>query len=429
MRSKRGLAVLAAALLAQAFVLYRAFHYGPMTGLIPWDDCLTLQRALHNLRVLALVQTPWGAVEALRAVVIHSPLSDLQALVGLMAGGGATWGAFALNAGAVILALQAVLIRSGRTSAAVFVALGLCVMVQPLTINALTFLKADWKGGLLIAAALVVLYEAAEQDRRDLTLYGAGLLGLGVAAKLTAFYMPAFALITLMAFEALAFLARPRPEGLAAYVRARRPTLSLAAALALGPFVAFFLLGAVGHHKLVAYIAYAISAAWSDGLTPAARALYYSPFVPGGGDWGHLPGFALLFGAGALAVSIRARRRLYPIALAVLAGLALILLPPLVAARTSNWEFGASLLGVVTGMALISIRVFAAGLPRFGPAAALVATVALSLTAPLDPPFVDTDVGKPAPGDLQALKAVYADLARDLAARTPQRAPKVRLLY
>ena len=66
MRSKRGLAVLVAVLLVQAYVLYRAFHYGPMAGLIPWDDCLTLQRALHNLAVLTTAATPWALIEALR---------------------------------------------------------------------------------------------------------------------------------------------------------------------------------------------------------------------------------------------------------------------------------------------------------------------------------------------------------------------------
>ena len=429
MSSKRGLAVLVAVLLIQAYVLYRAFHYGPMAGLIPWDDCLTLQRALHNLAVLATAPTPWALIEALRSVVIHSPVSDLQALVGLMAGGGALWVPFALNALTLMLVLQAVLFRAARPGGALFVALFVFVLLQPVTINALTFLKADWKGGLLIAGALFVLYEALERRRRDLKLLGAGLLGLGVAAKLTAFYMPAFALVVLVAFGALDFLSRPRTESAGAYLTRERPTFAPALALALGPFLAFFLLGALGHHRLIAYIAYAVSDTWSDGRTPLQRALYYSPLAPGGGAWGHLHLFALVFMAGALAFSIRAKKGLYPAALAILILLGLVLLAPLLAARTSNWEFGASLLGVAMGATLISIRVFAREAPRFGSCAALALVLALGATAPLDPPFVDADVGKPTTAELQVQKAVYGDIARDLAARAPTRAPKVRLLY
>jgi hypothetical protein len=426
---KRGLAVLAVALLAQAFVLYRAFHYGPMAGLIPWDDCLTLQRGLHNLRVVELSRTPWTMLLSLRDVVIHSPVSDLQALVGLMAGGGALWVPYALNVAVLVLVLYAVLFRPGRPGKSVFLALLLFVLVQPVTINALTFLKADWKSGLLIAAALFVLYEAAEQGRRGLKLFGAGLLGLGVAAKLTAFYMPVFALIALVAFEALALLARPPAEGLGAHLRKIRPAFSLSVALALGPFLAFFLLGALGHHKLLAYIAYAVGDTWSDGRTTLQRALYYSPFVQGGGAWGHLHWFVLAFGAGALAVSIRAKRRLYPAALAVMVGLGLVLLAPLVLAHTSNWEFGAGLLGVVMGAAMVSIRVFARDLHRIGGCVALAVVVCCAVTAPLNPPFVDPDVGAATPAELQALKTVYGDIAADIAARAPTPAPKVRLLY
>ena len=61
--------------------------------------------------------------------------------------------------------------------------------------------------------------------------------------------------------------------------------------------------------------------------------------------------------------------------------------------------------------------------------AALALVLALGATAPLDPPFVDADVGKPTTAELQVQKAVYGDIARDLAARAPTRAPKVRLLY
>jgi hypothetical protein len=234
--TKRGLAVLATALLVQAFVLYRAFHYGPMAGLVPWDDCLTIQRGLHNLRILAGAYAPWAMLMSLGDVVIHSPVSDLQAMLGLVVGGGAIWVSYALNVGALLLALYAVLFKAGRPSPCRFLALAIFILVQPVTINSLTFLKADWKGGLLLAAALFTLYEAVDQDRRDLKLFGAGLLGLAIAAKLTAFYMPVFALMVLVAFEALAILARPPTQGIGPYLQSIRPTFTHTVALALGPF-------------------------------------------------------------------------------------------------------------------------------------------------------------------------------------------------
>ena len=74
-------------------------------------------------------------------------------------------------------------------------------MVQPLTINALTYVKSDWTGGLLLVGALFLLNASVEKARPDLKLFGAGLLGLSILSKLTAFYLPVLALGILLLFE------------------------------------------------------------------------------------------------------------------------------------------------------------------------------------------------------------------------------------
>ncbi len=424
----RALAMIGSVLLLQAWLLYTGFHYGALSGLIPGDDSVTLQRGLHNLRFLSRDQSLWRLVGFLGT--IHSPISDIQTLVGLALTGGAFWGPYALNGAAVLFAAYAVLFRAGRPAACLFAALLLFILVQPVTLDALLYLKADWKGGLLIAAAVYLLYAAVEQDRRDLKLWGAGLLGLGIAAKLTAFYMPVLAIGLLMGFEGLALVARPPAPGTwGSRLQAARQDLGPAAALVTGPYVFFFAFSALGYHHLLAYIRYAISETWTDGLTPVQRALFYSPFAPGGGAWSYLHGFALLFVPAALIVSLRAGRRLYAAALLLLALFALLLFAPLVLARTSNWDFAASLLGVFAGLTLISIRVFADALPRYGARAALAVVVPLALFAPLEGPFLMPDVGRATPAELQRLEAVYRGVADDLVVRAGGGTLKLRQFY
>jgi hypothetical protein len=87
------------------------------------------------------------------------------------------------------------------------------------------------------------------------------------------------------------------------------------------------------------------------------------------------------------------------------------------------------MLGVVMGATLISIRVFAREAPRLGACIALAVVIVCAVTAPLQTPIVDPDVGMPSVAELQTLSSVYGDIAADLAARAPTPAPKVRVLY
>lgn len=427
---RRTVLLVAATLLLQAFVLYRAFHGGHLSGLVPWDDCQIILSGLYNLRVFAAAQSPLDLVAALRLVVVHSPVADLPTMLGLMVTGGAVWGPFALSGLPVLLALYAVLVRAGRAEAWLSAAIAACILLQPLTINALTFLKADWKSGVLTAAAVYLLYEAAQRSDRGLKLWGAGLLGVAVAAKLTAFYMPLFALVVLAAFELVGFAAR-RAGGetlsLAGHLRRERPTLSIAAALVLGPYLVFFLLGSLGHHGLIAYIAFALGDAWNDGLSLPQRAAFYGPFS-GNAAWGGLPCQLLVFAGSALVVSIARRTWIFPLALLLMAGLALMFLAPLAVARTSNPEFGATLLGLVLGAALVAMGVFARAIPRFGGAAALALVLILTATASLGSPQI---AAKDAPGAavLRGLADTYRRILDEIVARSPERPPRLLVFY
>jgi hypothetical protein len=426
----RTLTVVAGVLLAEAFLLYRAFHYGPMAGLLPWDDCMVVLRSLHNLRMFASTASLAELFPLAWSLVIHSPLSDIQTLLGLMIGGGATIAPYLLNALFVIPAFWAVLVRTGRLPWALFAALMLALLAQPVTLGALTFLKSDWKGGLLVAAAMPLLYQGVAEERRALKFWGAGLLGVGVAAKLTTLYMPVIAIFILLGFEVVGLIARPPGRGeLEPRLQAVRADLSPMAGLVFIPYIVFLLQSALGQHNILAYIRYALGDTWNDGLTHTERALFYSPLAAGGGAWGHLHWIVLAFAAGALPLSLRARDRLYPAALVLLLGTAAVLYAPLVAARTSNWEFGAGMLGVVIGLALISIRVFAERAPRWGGAAALAGVVLLSLTAPLKAPFQMPDVRPATQAELQAIEKSYDAIGEALLARAPVPEPKVRVLF
>jgi hypothetical protein len=425
----RALVLAGAVLGLQALVLWRAFHGGPLSGLIPWDDCLIALRQLYNLRILAGASAA-DVLPRVGAVIVHSPVSDLPVAAGLLLSGGAVWGAYALNGLVVLAALQVALVRAGRWPPLLFAALAATALLQPMTVSALTFLKADWKAGVLMAAAVFTLHAAARAGDRALKLWGAGLLGLAAAAKLTAFYGPLFALVVFAAFEALAFAARRLDDPslrLADHLAAERPILAPAAALVLGPYIAFYLFGVLGQHGLLGYIVFALGDAWDDGLSLPQRAAFYSPFSANPA-WSLLSWHLLGVGGAALAVSILRRAWLFVLTLAVLFGLALMHLAPLAVARTSNPEFGALVVGIALGAVLISVRTCAEAFPRFGAAACLALSLALAVVVPpaaaLFPP-----AQAPTLAELEGLEATYRRIVADVAARSPSGPPQTLVLY
>lgn len=420
----RTLLLVLAAFGFQAVILLHAFNDGMLSGLIPWDDCQTLVRAILNLHRLDAGEPGW--------IVIHSPISDLQAGLGLALGGGDLAAPFLLNGVALALVLYAVSGRAGPASPLVAAALALLVLAQPMTVSAVTFLKADWKGGLLMAAAVYALHKAAVEDRPALRRFGAGLLGLALLAKITAFYLPVSAVATLIAFELLAVAADPRPAGLAAALRARvavhRPEFAACLMLALGPWLVAFTLAVVGERQLIAYIAYALGDTWRDGLSLPQRLLFYSPFGEGARVWGWLAPALAFFAAPALWLSLRRGDRRFLAGLLTLAAVAGLFLAPLVVARTSNLEFGATFFGVVLGATLVALETFAREVERRGPAIALGAGLAMVIGLPLDAPLFGSAALAPAPTDLRRYERAYQSIAADIDAMNLEQ-PTIRLLF
>ena len=191
----------AAAITLQSFILYYQLNYGALVGLIPWDDCAIVLRDLENLDKLAQAHSLWHMLIAALHLDIHAPVSDIQGIVGLLLAGGAMWGPYALNVTCLCIAIYAISTTAAMKDPVVFGAGALFLLVQPVTFSALAELKSDWQGGILLAAALFVLFDAAEANNNHSRTLGAALLGLMLITKMTAFYLPVLALGVFLIFE------------------------------------------------------------------------------------------------------------------------------------------------------------------------------------------------------------------------------------
>ena len=158
-------------------------------------------RGLENLDKLAQAHSLWHMLGAALHLDIHAPVSDIQGIVGLLLAGGAMWGPYALNVTCLCIAIYAISTTVALKEPIVFGTSVLFLLVQPITFRALAELKSDWQGGILLAAALFVLFDAAEENNNHGRTLGAALLGLMLITKMTAFYLPVLALGVFLVFE------------------------------------------------------------------------------------------------------------------------------------------------------------------------------------------------------------------------------------
>jgi hypothetical protein len=387
----------------QACALYYADHYGLLSGLLRWDDCGVLLRGYRNLDLLAHANSLFDAFRAVHNFDIHAPLSDAQTIIGILIAGGQPWGPFLLNAVWLALALTAILNTINHKTWALTIAVILFILVQPLTFNALTNVKSDWNGGLLLAGALFVLSKGTEKARPYLKLLGATLLGLSILSKLTAFYLPVLALGVLLLFEwhsalisavqrtgsVLSPLSPTKKVSIQSFVLTPvdRRMFALYATISVGPFILCFV------WKFRATINYIRDAVgnrwWDDGFTMLERAGYYSPLGGSSGYWGNLHVFFLVFVGTAIWVAWRRRDFGYPILLIIFCFICGAFFVPLIVPQTSNPEFGATFLGVVIAATLVSVDFIALAIPRWGGLAVLAITVLIALPPVL--PFAKTN--------------------------------------
>jgi hypothetical protein len=262
--------------------------------------------------------------------------------LGLLFTGGAIWAPYALNVACLCFAIYALSIALPSEDSIIFGASVLLLLVQPITFGALAVVKSDWDGGILLAAALLVLFESAEKnDNRTRTL-GAALLGLMLLTKMTAFYLPLLALCVFLMFEfygALNATTAKNPTTSLSLVRweATLNTFGMnvrqratCVALIIVPYVLFFY---QAHKTLLPYIKEALSPMWADGFTIYQRALFYSPFQFGGAAWGGLHFTFLTFFVAALVASIAKRASLHVFACAGAILIAAMFLMPLAIAH------------------------------------------------------------------------------------------------
>ena len=279
---------LAAAITLQSFILYYQLNYGALVGLIPWDDCAIVLRALENLDKLAQAHSLWHMLGAALHLDIHAPVSDIQVIVGLLLAGGAMWGPYALNVTCLCIAIYALSTTVALKDPIVFGTSVLFLLVQPITFRALAELKSDLQGGILLATALFVLFDAAEENNDHARTLGAALLGLMLITKMTAFYLPVLALGVFLVFEFYGALKRELVaidapnlsqaawKGALARLGGSARQRTMCVALIVVPYLLFFY---QSHKALLAYIQGSLgSVLGADGFTMFERLLYYSPF-------------------------------------------------------------------------------------------------------------------------------------------------------
>jgi hypothetical protein len=383
----------------QAYVLYYAFHYGVLSGLLQWDDCAVILRGFENLAILAHTSSIVSALHGAIHFNIHAPISDAQTMAGLLLSGGQIWGPYLLSAAWLALVLIAILKTLDRRDWALAAATTLFILVQPLTIDALTYVKSDWKGGLLLVGALFLLNAGVEKARPDLKLFGAGLLGLSILSKLTAFYLPVLALGILLLFEwHHALIAICRRLGSAfgtqkalgpsfTLIPTDRRSFILCATIAVCPFLLFFVYQL---RSTISYIRSAIgSSIWQDGLTTLERARFYSPLDRDGwATWGNLHVFFSVFVVAALWVAWRRRNLTYPVSLLIFVVIGTVFFVPLIAVHSSDHSFGATFLGAIMAATLITMEFIARSLPRWGSLCILAITLLIALPTAL--PFTNS---------------------------------------
>ena len=433
---------LAAAITLQSFILYYQLNYGALVGLIPWDDCAILLRDLENLDKLAQAHSLWHMLGAALHLDIHAPVSDIQGMIGLLLAGGAMWGPYALNVICLCIAIYAISTTTvALEDPIVFGTSVLFLLVQPITFRALAELKSDWQGGILLAAALFVLFDAAEQNNNHARTLGAALLGLMLITKMTAVYQPVLALGVFFVFEFYGALkhklvAKDAPnlsqsawKGALARLGGAVRQRMMCVSLILVPYLLFFY---QSHKALLAYIQAALGPISRDGLTVPERLLFYSPLdghIPPNFQiaiWGGLHYMFMIFLAAGLFAALLKRAWLHVLACTAILPIAAVFLTPLALAHTSNLTFGAPFFGTIMGGTLIFLRIFVANTPKWGALVAPIVVLALALPSvvPLHPPrdLRGTPLGRV---ELQYYQSINDGIAGTIARRATSAQPKV----
>jgi hypothetical protein len=370
---------------------------------------------------------------------IHAAVSDIQTIVGLLLTGGTIWGPYALNVSCLCIAIYALSTTAALKNSIVFATSVLFLLVQPITFIALSRLLSDWQGGILLAAAMFVLYDAAEESNNYSRTMGAALLGLMSITKLTAFYLPVLALGVFVVFEfygALKQRLAAKEASNLSWATFKEAFISLGAisrqrtlcaALILPPYLFFFL---YNHKELLGYIRFALGPMWADGLTVSERLLFYSSLHVWAGVrgevWGGLHFMFLTFLTAGLIAALLKRARLHVLACLGILPIAAVFLVPIVLAHTSAICFGAPFLGAIMGGTLICLWIFVANTPRWGALVSPVVVLALALPSvlPLSPPRDQsgTPVGR---SELGHYQSIFDEMVGMIARREVSARPEV----
>jgi hypothetical protein len=429
------ISALCAAVLIQAYVVYYIFIYGPLRGAVPYDDCGVILRSLENLDALAGAHTIGEFLSRARHLTIHSPVSDFQTMAGLMFTGGATWGPYALDAVWPAVALIAVATTAGARNVVFFVAVAAFLLLSPFVLNGSWWLKSDWEGGIFLAAAMLVLFDAAESGSVKGKIVGSSLLALALLCKMTAFYQPAPVLATFFAFELYGALKQRWAQSTRTWLTfrtlagfefsyAQAKLWALCSSIILAPYLFFFW---YSRRHLVFYINMALDSAWRDNFTVVERLLFYMPFgtLEARDAWGALHMlFPVLFAMAMLTAGLKWQRSHLFVGVMGCAIIVMFFLP-VVVASTSEASFAGVALGAVAGAALVCMRTLDINLPRYGAWIGLAVILALAPFSRL--PFTSrNEVNGVAVqrDDLKKLHRIQTDLAFDVA-QTPLVRPKI----
>jgi hypothetical protein len=427
-------AALCALALIQAYIVYYIFVYGPLRGAVPYDDCGVILRSLQNLDVLAGARSIGEFLSRARYLTIHAPVSDFQTKLGLMLSGGATWGPYALDAVWPAVALVAVATTAGARNVVFFVAVAAFLLLSPFMLNGSWWLKSDWEGGIFLAAAMLVLFDAAESGSVKGKIVGSSLLALALLCKMTAFYQPAPVLATFIAFElygAIKHRWTPCPGSGSAFRAlagfrfsySQAKLWALCSSIILAPYIFFFL---YNRHHFMAYISWGLEPTWHDNLTMAQRLASYMPFEAPDA-WGALHvQFPILLAAALLIAGLK-RQRSHLVVAPMGCAIAVMFFVPLTLAKTSGGSYAGVALGAVAGTALVSMRTLDINLPRYGAWIGLAVVLALAPLSRL--PFTSRNElnGIAVQHDeLKRLHRIQSDLASDVA-QTPL--VRLRVVY
>jgi ribosomal protein L14E/L6E/L27E len=354
LRSINVAAYASTALIYHLVFLTNAFQYGPLVELLPWDDCSYIYRGLRNAHFFLTANNPLHFI--LRSGLnFKAPLADMQTFLGLVLFNFNYFLTYLLGF-VHTLALLLFLDYYFRDSKG-FLKYGIMLLALSLPIVQWfpPELKSDYKGGMYLMMALLLLFESGYSN---LDWKRAGIISaaftLASLAKVTAVYIPLYCLGVLGLYW-LFHLYRVKIFCEGEDMQPTGNVLKLCLMIGAAFLCTYLIIVLPDIKSYFSYIKFALSPKWHDKFTLTKHLLYYTPFGGSSRAWSPYWYILLLFAPLSLHRAYKTHRESF----LRLSGLFLataVLFLPLLVTKTHIISYGSYFYFAVFGCFLVTVQ-------------------------------------------------------------------------